>query len=236
MEIQGAIRIDMTGDEIAAALTKSAGLPTPTELEQTIDNIHDELDAKADAGAVSVAVEQLHADVATAQGTADDAQAAATSAQGTADDAQAAATAAKSEADMLRERLIGNGTTISRYFGQAERQNFDCDVNAGTYKFDGGDYMAVTDYVDVTFLAADNATLAHFTSNQFVGNAQERWIDLPSDAVRCSILVFGTAEHPFIAPGTITLKVIDMASLEGKLYDTASTMKTTATVAADLDK
>ena len=212
----------MTGDEIAAALTKSAGLPTPTELEQTIDNIHDELDAKADAGAVSVAVEQLHADVATAQGTADD--------------AQAAATAAKSEADMLRERLIGNGTTISRYFGQAERQNFDCDVNAGTYKFDGGDYMAVTDYVDVEFRAADNATLAHFTSNQFVGNAQERWIDLPSDAVICSILVFGTAEHPFIAPGTITLKVIDMASLEGKLYDTASTMKTTATVAADLDK
>ena len=219
----------MTGDEIAAALTKSAGLPTPTELEQTIDNIHDELDAKADAGAVSVAVEQLHADVATAQGTADDAQAAATS-------AQAAATAAKSEADMLRERLIGNGTTISRYFGQAERQNFDCDVNAGTYKFDGGDYMAVTDYVDVEFRAADNATLAHFTSNQFVGNAQERWIDLPSDAVICSILVFGTAVHPFIAPGTITLKVIDMASLEGKLYDTASTMKTTATVAADLDK
>ena len=228
----------MTGDEIAAALTKSAGLPTPTELEQTIDNIHDELDAKADAGAVSVAVEQLHADVATAQGTADDAQAAATSAQGTADDAQAAATAAKSEADMLRERLIGNGTQCAEYYSAAALyKQIPCAFPAGTYKFDGGDYQTVGDYLFLLARDANGNNVGDpFSSANFVGERNETEFTFEQDIAYIYMQIMVNDKHSFIAPGTITLKVIDMASLEGKLYDTASTMKTTATVAADLDK
>lgn len=210
-----------TGAEIDELLNNAAGLTDDIDRIETLVNRANTTaeGAEETASQAQSAASQAGTLASQAKSAADSAAEAASDVAETATSAQETATAAKNEADMLRERLIGNGTTISRYFGQAERQYFACDVKAGTYKFDGGDYMAVTDYIDVTFLAAGEVPLAHFTSNQFVGNAQERWIDLPSDAVICSMLVFGTEAHPFVAPGTITLKVIDSASLEGKLYE-----------------
>lgn len=56
MEINGVIRINMTGAEIEAALLKAHFLPTDKELQASLDNLQEGIDTKADAEATAAAL------------------------------------------------------------------------------------------------------------------------------------------------------------------------------------